>query len=321
MRRPLRMSSVTTTSCVLSVLAGASPVLADDSLRLIHQPEATAAAAASEQQPVIPPSRVDPAWTVQVEPSMWYVSPSGKIKLPISSGSGPGSFTTGGDEVDVSRLNLDSPRFEPAGELHISSERWRFSFSGSTYGLDRNGTVADSSFRLGSVPVAAGDRLDVSYDFTTVELTGGYRFWGRDFKAASEHPEEAMDLVGRFYGIAGARVYDFSFDMKNLSRSGAPSADTDQFFIEPIIGLRGELDIAEDFTIDVQVSGGGFADSDRSSYSIDVIAGFQWRPTSHVGVQIGYRQLAFGLADGDGAEEFTYDGRLAGLYLGLLLRF
>ncbi len=272
-----------------------------------------------QDDPAMIAQRLDPVWTVQVEPSVWYVAPSGKVKLPVSSGTGPGSFTTPGESIKLERLNLDTPRFEPAGEIHLSSERWRFSFSGSTYGLEREGTTADSSFRLGAVEVAAGDAINVELDFTSVELTGGYRIWDRDFKAASEVPENAFDAVVRVYALGGARFYDVSFDLANRSAGGAAAAD--EFFGEPIVGLRGEADFGEDFSLDLQISGGGFADSDRSSLSLDIVAGFQWHPTRYCGVQIGYRQLAFGLADGDELNEFEYNGRLAGLFAGLVLRF
>jgi hypothetical protein len=296
------------------LIAVTAPAAADDDAwRLRPQPETPLESGSNA-----PARLIDPAWTVQAEPSVWYVAPSGKVKLPVKSGSGPGSFTTEGDEVRLERLNLDSPRFEPTGELHLSFDRWRVTFSASTFDLERTATTADTSFRLGSVAVAAGDIFSTELELTTVEVTGGYRLWGRDFRAGSRHPEDAVDGVVRVYALAGARFYDLSFD---FARAAGGSAGASEFFGEPIAGIRGEAVLAQDFTLDVQVSGGGFALSDSSSYSIDVLAGFQWRPTRHVGVQIGYRQLAYGLASDDGPDEFSYRGRLAGLYAGLVIRF
>lgn len=282
----------------------------------LREPEVGGAPAAAEEPP---PRRLDPAWRVQIQPSAWFVAPSGTLRMPISAGSGGGAFTTEGDAVAVERMNLDSTRLMPAGELHINSERWRFALSGAAFGIDREGTVADSSFRLGSVQVDAGDAMDVSFELTTVELTGGYRVWGYDFTAASEPPQNAVDAACRVYALLGARFYDFSFDLTN--RDGGASTGADQFFGEPIAGARAEFDIARDFSLTLQLTGGGFADSDRSSFSVDIVSGFEWRPFENVGVRIGYRQLAFDLADGDGAEEFEYDGRLAGLLAGVTIRF
>lgn len=272
--------------------------------------------------PATPPAdALAPAWRVQIEPSFWYVSPSGRVKLPVSSGTGPGGFTSAGDDVKLERLNLDSPRFEPAGEVHLTSARWRFTFSGATYSVEQD-TTADSTFRLGSITAAPGDRLDVDFDFTTVEATAGYRFLGRDFAdpAHTERPDQAVAAVGRVYALFGARFYDVGFDVRTAS-GPFQQASADQFFAEPIAGLRAELDLAESFTLDLQLTAGGLPAGSSSSYSIDIQAGFQWRLHPNLGIQIGYRQLAYWLADGEDAEEFEYNGRLAGLFAGMTLRF
>lgn len=264
----------------------------------------------------------DPSWTVQIEPSFWYVSPSGKVKLPVSSGTGPGGFTSAGDAVELDRLNIASPRFEPSGEIHFSSKRWRVTFSGADYSISRDDTVADSSFRLGSVVVDPGDTLDAKFHLTTVELTAGYRVWGRVFSSPehTQRPENAIESLARLYVIGGVRVYDVGFDVARTSGAYA-SADADEFFGEPIVGVRIEADLAKDFTLDVQATAGGLPTGDTSSYSVDIQAGFQWRPHPNVGIQIGYRQLAYWLTDGTDEDEFNYDGRLAGLFAGLAIRF
>lgn len=265
---------------------------------------------------------IDPEWTLQLEPSFWYVSPSGKVKLPVSSGTGPGGFTTAGDSVRVERLNLDTPRFEPAGEAHLSGGRWRFTFSGSHFSLDRENTPADEAFRIGSVVVAPGDPLDVSFEITSVDVTVGYRVWGRDFCAQvfTECPPNATDSLLRLYVIGGARFTDVSFEVARDTAVRA-AAGADQLFGEPILGARAEVELAEQFTLDLQLTGGGLPAGDTSSYSVDVMAGFHWRPHPNIGVQIGYRQLAYWLSDGDDEDEFEYNGRLAGLFAGVVFRF
>ena len=47
----------------------------------------------------------------------------------------------------------------------------------------------------------------------------------------------------------------------------------------------------------------------------------QWRPHPNVGVQIGWRQVAYWLNDGEGEDEFEYNGRMAGIQGGLVIRF
>lgn len=284
---------------------------------------ASASAPPSPPPAYAPVAAPDPSWTVRIEPSIWYVAPSGKVKLPASSGSGS-SASPPGDRVRLERLDLDSPRLEPTGEIHFSggpNGRLRFTFSGSTYSIERDDAQADSSFRIGSVDVSTGESLDASFDLTTVELTGGYRVWGRDFSSESrtENPGNAVPTVARLYLIGGARFYNTSFEVRE--RLGTGRAEADEFFGEPIVGARVEIDLARSFTLDLQVSGGGLPLGDRSSYSADIQAGFQWRPHPNIGVQIGYRQLAYWLSDGEDAGEFEYNGRLAGLFAGIEIEF
>lgn len=264
------------------------------------------------------------AWTVQVEPFMWYASPSGDLRLPARSGTGGangGGFPNSGNKVDIADLNLDTPRFSPAGEIHFSADRFRFTFSGAAYSLDRDETPADESFRIGSVEVAPGDPLDINFDFSTYEVSLGYCVWARDFMSHTDgsRRENATPLVLRTYVLGGVRMYDTDISVTNIASSD--SANADHFFIEPMLGARAEIEIHEVFSIDLQLSGGYYSDSDQSSTSIDVAVGFTYRPHPNVGIQIGWRQIAYDLTDGDGLDEFEYSGRMAGLFTGLTLRF
>lgn len=323
-RAPVAIASLVTfaTSPVWAQSAPAAPSTTPAADAASSAPSATAStdpAAASSSTPLT--DALAPTWRIQIEPSFWYVSPSGRVKLPVSSGTGPSGFTSAGDDVKLERLNLDTPRFEPAGELHLTGGRWRFTFSGAAYSIEQD-TTADSTFRLGSITAAPGDELDVDFDFTTVEATAGYRFLGRDFAdaARTERPDQGIAAVGRVYGLFGARFYDVGFDVRTTS-GPLEQASADEFFVEPIAGIRAELDLAESFTLDLQATVGGLPAGDSSSYSFDIQAGFHWRPHPNVGIQIGYRQLAYWLSDGEDAEEFEYNGRLAGLFAGLVIRF
>lgn len=265
-------------------------------------------------------------WVIQIEPLMWYVSPSGELTLPARSGSGGstgGGFSDSGDSVRLSELNLDSPQFEPAGDLQVSIDRFRVGFSGATNSVTRDSTIADEDFRLGAVEIAAGDELAVDFELTTVQLTLGYNVWSTDFsKHKLEHDETGISPIAlRLYAFGGIRLYETDISVENLST--AASAEASETFFEPIIGARAELQIARPFTIDVEFSGGFYADSDRSASSFDVAVGFMYHPHPNVGIQLGWRQLAFSLSDGedDSVSEFDYTGRLAGLYTGITLRF
>lgn len=265
-------------------------------------------------------------WTVQIEPLAWWVSPSGDVRLPARSGTGGpsgGGFADSGDKVDFASLNLDTPRLSPTGELHVSGGRWRFTFSGGSFSLERDDTPSEDAFRIGSVNVAAGDPLNVDFTFTTAELSVGYCVWGRDFFNDSLESGRPGDRVtpfeARVYVLGGVRGYETDLSVRNLA--SGEEADFDGFFAEPILGTRIELEINEVFTVDAQVSVGYYGDSDKSSASLDIAAGFMYYPHPNVGIQIGWRQVAYNLTDGEGLDEFEYTGRVAGLYAGFVVRF
>jgi hypothetical protein len=216
----------------------------------------------------------------------------------------------------LERLNLDNPRFTPAGAVTISADRWRFSFDGASYSENVH-TTADSSFTLGDVTAAPGDALRTALDYSSFEITGGYRFLSYEFKGLTNTPETVPDVVLNLYGIAGVRLTDIKFDIEK----GAVSSSSDQFFVEAIGGARAELQVIHGFSMNLQLTGGGYADSDRYATSFDVAVSFGWRPVNNVGVEIGWRQVLHDMKDGSGNGEFTYNGAMAGLFTSILIRF
>ena len=92
----------------------------------------------------------------------------------------------------------------------------------------------------------------------------------------------------------------------------------DMFHVEPIVGMKWEIEFERKFAIDFSSNFGYLPKlDDQSSSSLDLTAGFRYRPTPNLGVQIGYRLLVFDLEDDDVEAE----GALAGLYGGISIRF
>lgn len=239
------------------------------------------------------------------EPAIWYVSPGGDIRLP-----GPGA-----DEMDIDDLNLDSPRMTPFGELRVRRGDWSVLFSGALFEMENRGAVMDHSGQVGGVPFASGDRLVSSFDWMTFEAAGEHRLYESPRGARRSG---AFDFEPTWDAMLGMRVYDVS---ASVSAPGGVTT-SGSFFAEPFAGIRFGMELAEAFTVDIHASIGGFADGgDRASLSWDVVTGFQWRPTPHVGLQFGYRQLAFLLEDGPEGDEFKLRGAMAGLYFGGVIRF
>jgi hypothetical protein len=263
-----------------------------------------------------------PDWRVKIEPRVWWVSPNGEVKLPAASGTGPGGFTDSGQSVDVSRLNLDTPRLSAAGSVEIAAERWRFAFSAGGFSLDRDETTADAAFRIGSVEVSPGEAMRTRMDYATFELTMGYEVWSRDFAKASKRPEDAMEASLRLILLGGGRIHDLDVDVESLA--DGTSAETDQTYFEAMGGMRLEAELLERFSMSFQASGGLWVESDRSIYSFDMQVAFGWEPVDHVELEIGWRQMLFSMSDGEDSpatEEFEFTGGMAGLFFGVVVRF
>lgn len=244
-------------------------------------------------------------WTIRFEPAPWYVAPGGEFQIPGSSSP----------EWRAEDINMDSPRLSPFGEIHVAHGRYGFYAGAVVFDAEDRGWIAPAAGTIGGVAFAAGDELSTTLDFVSAEAAAYYRFY--------QSPRGATGSGGfRFEPtwdvLVGARLYDIGLD---VAAPGGVSSN-DGFFAEPYAGVRFSMDLIEEFTLDVQATVGFFHDgADRRSVSWDIISGFQWNPTKNFGLQVGYRQLAFRLHDGDGIGAFEFNGALAGLYFGGTLRF
>jgi hypothetical protein len=256
-----------------------------------------------------------PGWTVRVEPSLAFLAPAGDLRLPSS--------TTRGGEYKLDTLNLDSPRLAPFGRVMAARGSWRFSFSGLGFSADDQGATATGSGQIGGAAFFAGDRLVSDLSYQAFEITASYRLAHRRSEVGNDGEPKAqggIDLVG------GLRMHHADFDVRVLpgvapfSRTPS-SADADELFAEPVIGLRGEAQFGRSFGIDVESLAGGFTTGDRTSISFSIDAGFVYRPIPSVGLRVGYHLLVFDLEDGDGADEFSWNGSVAGLYWGAQFSF
>ncbi|MBY0313547.1 MAG: hypothetical protein K2W85_15895 [Phycisphaerales bacterium] len=259
-------------------------------------------------------------FSVRFEPMLFFPALSGDLKLPVRSGTGPGSFTTAGDSFEVDDFNVDESRLSPSGRVAIASGDWLVSFWGFDFQSDVDRTSVGSAGRLGGIVFVVGDQANVDFDFGSYELTVGYRVYDRDFAKQSASPEQAVDVRLNVHLLAGARLYDTSVKVERITPTFA-SAEAEHTFIEPILGVRTELDITQAFSIQVQGTGGTLPLDDTSSYSFDISASFHYRPVVWADLFIGYRLLLVSLEDGDNLDAFEFDGTVAGLFTGFTIRF
>jgi hypothetical protein len=254
----------------------------------------------------------DPSrWEWSIEPSMWFVGLSGRVKLPRSVSTG-----TPLPKRNIEDLNLDNPQWQPTGELNVRRGDWRGTIRGAVYNTEKNASGLSGS--LGDVAFSSSDTVRSTLDFALIEIEGAYTFSGTP---KERQPGGYYALDPRLDAVVGLRIYNEEWSIENLSAtSGITRAEEDDWFFQPEIGLKLSTDLYRDVTVDAQITLGGLP-TENTSYSFDVIVGVQWRPVENVGVQLGYRAVFFGLGSGDGESEFSFDGSLQGLYGGLVLRF
>lgn len=253
---------------------------------------------------------VEEPWVLKIEPAAWYVAANGTARLPGTASAG------NGQSFEVADLNLDSPRLMPVGELHLRRGDWRFRVMGSGLDMDNRGVVTTAAGQIGDVSFGAGDTLRSSLEVMTLAADAQYAFYTYQSEPGS------VDFTSTVLGLAGARAIDAEITSEVISGgSSAGSASGEALHAHPYVGIRWELEIAREFSIDFTTTLGGLSFGDSESWSSDILVGFQWNPTAHFGMQMGYRQLLFGLETDDAPGEFAWNGGLAGVYTGATLRF
>jgi hypothetical protein len=294
-------------------VANAQPTQAPDKLDTTPAAAQPGAPAEAPSQP--PPESLehrDPSWQIDIEPAVWFVGASGRVRLPRSTPTGAPNTKT-----DIASLNLDNPRFVPFGEVEVRKGDWRFTLRGFYYDAEKD--ASGNAGTIGDLTFATGDTLRTSLTFASYEIEGAYTLAGNRL---NQSENGIYAVAARFDVIAGLRIYDVDWTVTNLgSGSGTARTSADDVSFQPLVGLKLNVDLWRDVTIHMQATLGGDPTSMSDRYSGDIIAGLMYRPTPHVGVQIGYRSLFFGVAKGNGEGELSFNGAMQGLYGGLELRF
>lgn len=236
-------------------------------------------------------------WTLQFEPALWYASIAGEQKF-------------GGSSVKTQHIGADDPNASFFGEMHFRSSDLTFSMSGF---MVNAGDTSRSrrAFDAGSLSVARGDMVESDIDITSVEAHVGWRVW--EWPYASE-PARSHDVTMRLDLRAGARFIDMDTRLREPGGGGRYSADG--AFAHPLVGFRLEIEMLREFSLDLSLDAGAWPFGSES-YSVSVLAGFQWRPHENVGVQIGFRQLFFGLDNDD----LDFEGAVGGIMGTVVVRF
>jgi hypothetical protein len=246
-------------------------------------------------------------WTLSIEPSLWFAGISGEMRLP--------GQTDGSPKVDLKDVNADANRLTPMVEARFRKGDWTFGASGFIYTAKTYG-AATATQQAGTIAITSGDAVTTRTAFGSAEFSAAYQISRTEMTPLADGGHRLAFTVDL---LAGLRLYDIDF---TLTREAGGRSDSDELFIEPLVGARLSAEFYRDFSLDLQAAIGGQPLGDRTSLSWDIFVGAGWRPTRHLGLQLGYRNLAFALtSESSDASRFEWEGALAGLYAGLELRF
>jgi hypothetical protein len=249
----------------------------------------------------------DGRWHLSAEPGVWYVAPSGSIHMPQRA---PGAALVYPSILRT--LGMDNPRVSPTAEINLTRGPWGATIRASSLSLSQVFTIPGAG-TIGDINFAAGSSLRGSLDLTSIEVEGRYRFFHTSVGSRGQ-------LRPRIDGVFGARVNYVDWNFEQLTPVSSVT-HVGEMFLSPILGVKGQLDLYDKVTVDMQTAFGYAPISGRHTSSWDIMLGFQWRPIDNLGIQIGYRQLVVDFSTGEGAAGFEYSGALAGLFFGIVVRF
>lgn len=308
----------TTLAGTLALVLLAAPAMAraDDGPSGAAAPAGVAAGAqeVDRAQRVTQPTRV----RLRLELGLWNMGPGGELRLPGSPATGRT------DEVRASQLDQDVPRFTPTGKATLEfGDAWFASLQAAGFS-DTQTAEFGSTVRLGTLTFNAGDLARSRLEYATVELKVG--LMPQSWRYASEHTDDhgVPSVAVRAMPFVGAQVIDADWNVTVARGSPGPdgfSTSAGNTYVHPIVGVGVQADFGQRFRVELTLQGGGLPLGDNTSYGADVIVMGTYRVTPNIGLQLGYRSAFFGLSEGTGVEEFSYNGAQQGLLFGVMFEF
>lgn len=118
-------------------------------------------------------------------------------------------------------------------------------------------------------------------------------------------------------GLAGIRYIklDADVELKNLG----VSVDGDQDWVDPVVGVRYALKIADMWALRLYGDIGGFGVS--SDFTWQGLGLIDFHPWKYVAFVAGYRAVGVDYTTGSGSDRFTYDAITHGPVIGVDIRF
>ena len=236
----------------------------------------------------------EPGWTFEVTPYAWLAGIKGDVKagrLPQTS-------------VDMSFSDVfDVLDFAAMGSLEARKQRWGFLFDAQYLKVSESAT----SSTTGSLGVTRKANADITIKETVVAAAVTYRL--------SQGPT-LVDAVGglRYVNIdADATIGASLFASGGQGVAGTVSRSAEKSWTDAYVGVRVQQPIAENWSLVGYLDAGGGG----SDFTWQAIAGANYQFSKSMTGKFGYRVLKI---DYD-KDQFVYDARTQGVYLGLGFAF
>jgi hypothetical protein len=248
-----------------------------------------------QDEPVVTSS--EDAWRVDFNSWMWLMGVEGDIGARGLTADVSADFA---DVVDAS----DSI-FALSGRLEVGKGRW----GGFVDGMYADIGAEDMSGPLG---VAS---IDVTFEEILIDFGIMYRIgeWAPTGNAANNRHNTTLDLY------VGGRYTDLSVE---VDPELLPSLSRDIDWIDPIVGAKLVLPVAERWHLRINGDVGGFGVESDFTWSVTAVVGYDFTlfdlPATVFG---GYRAIGQDFTEGSGPDEFTWDVVQHGPILGFSLKF
>jgi len=157
--------------------------------------------------------------------------------------------------------------------------------------------------------VAPGIEADLDQELWIVEFGGGVVL-GDPPAGDGTREERRIEAIG---GLRYWRI-DADLDVPTVFSGGG-----DEEWLDPFVGLRALFPLGESTDFAIRGDLGGFGVGSQSSYNLMATLFFDVFENGRLAA--GYRVLDADYDDGDGANEFEFDARLKGPFVGLTFRF
>lgn len=232
----------------------------------------------------------------EIMPIVWWSSLAGDLTIA------PGA------SFDIRNFNADEPTLAAGAEARIDARKLTFAVSGFHRSDSATNAGVTDPVTAGTLNIPRGGTANWDIDLTGATATAGYRF---------DPLVDDEDVTLSFDVYAGVRYLDLRIDI----RSAGSGALFDEAWAMPIAGARLRLDLPYEFEALIELDAGYLPLGDTTLSSWEVFAGFSYHPTPNVGVRAGFRHLSIDYLDESGSGDNKFDGFLAGLYAGVVIRF